>query len=41
MIKYCPNCRNELSDNKNLAQGVKECLQCKTRFYILITSVKK
>lgn len=37
-INYCPNCKEYLSNNKKLAQGVKECLSCKTRFHILITS---
>lgn len=38
-IKYCPNCKKELTENKKLAQGVRECKSCGTRFYILITSI--
>lgn len=34
----CPNCKSELQESNKLAQGVKECLSCKTRFFILITS---
>jgi len=38
MIKFCPNCKNELIDNVKLAQGVKECSKCKARYYILETT---
>jgi ribosomal protein L37AE/L43A len=38
-IKFCPNCAKDLSDNKKLAQGIKECKHCGTRFLILITSI--
>jgi DNA-directed RNA polymerase subunit M/transcription elongation factor TFIIS len=37
-IKFCPNCKNDLTNNKKLAQNVKECNHCGTRFFILITS---
>ncbi len=40
LIKYCPNCQSELTDSIKLAQGVKECKICNTRFYIIITSTK-
>lgn len=40
-MKYCPNCKSDLTENKKLAQGIKECLSCKTRFFILITSQTK
>jgi ribosomal protein L37AE/L43A len=38
LIKHCPNCGEQLTNNKKLAQGVKECKTCKTRFFILITN---
>jgi ribosomal protein L37AE/L43A len=39
-IKHCPSCKGDLIDNSKLAQGVKECSECGTRFLILITSTK-
>jgi len=38
-IKFCPNCKNELSENNKLAQGVKECKKCNAKFFILICQV--
>lgn len=40
-MKYCPNCKYELSDNKALAQHVKECLNCKGRYFIIETTKPK
>jgi DNA-directed RNA polymerase subunit M/transcription elongation factor TFIIS len=37
-IKFCPNCGGALTNNPATGQGVKECLFCDTRFFILITS---
>ncbi len=37
-VKHFPNCKSLLSDNPKLAQGVKECKECKTRFFIILTS---
>lgn len=41
MIKYCPNCKTELSDNKKLAQGVKECKKCNGKYFIIETTVPR
>lgn len=38
-IKFCPCCDGILLKKVSLAQGVKECSKCKTRFFILITSL--
>jgi len=38
MIIYCPNCKEKLSENKKLSQGVKECKSCEGRYYILETT---
>jgi ribosomal protein L33 len=40
-IKFCPNCKEEVHENKKLAQGVVECKACDSRFYILLTSTKR
>ena len=40
-IKHCPCCGENLINNQKLAQGIKECKFCKTRFLILITSNEK
>jgi DNA-directed RNA polymerase subunit M/transcription elongation factor TFIIS len=37
-LKYCPHCTSELIKPKKIAQGVRECSKCKTRFFILVTS---
>ncbi len=36
---FCPSCKSELSDNNKLAQGVKECKICKSKWFIILTSV--
>lgn len=41
MIKFCPNCKHELSSSKHLAQGVKECPNCKGRYFQLETRKPK
>lgn len=38
MIKHCPNCQHDLSDNPKLAQGVKECLNCNGKYFIIETT---
>lgn len=40
IINSCPNCKGQLFTNSKLAQGCWECEECKTRFFILITSSK-
>jgi len=37
-IQFCPICAGELHKPKELAEGVKECRVCKSRFFILITT---
>jgi ssDNA-binding Zn-finger/Zn-ribbon topoisomerase 1 len=41
-ITFCPNCGSEgkLVNREGLGQGVKECPNCESRFFILLTSVK-
>lgn len=41
MIKYCPNCKNELKEDSKLAQGCKKCVNCKGVYYILETTEPK
>jgi len=41
VIRFCPNCKEELSNSKKFAQGVKECKGCGCRFLILDTHVPK
>jgi hypothetical protein len=38
MIKYCPNCKGDLQDKKYLAQHVKECGNCKARYFTIETT---
>jgi len=38
MIKYCPNCKEELSDNSKLAALVKECKHCGGRYFQIETT---
>ena len=40
-MKHCPNCTTQLKDNKNLAQGVKECKYCGGRYFIIETTRPK
>ncbi len=40
-IKYCPNCRGILKDKTNLAQHVKECDDCKARYFTIETTSPK
>lgn len=35
-IKFCPNCKSDLTKTAKLAQDVRECKKCNTRFYMLI-----
>ena len=37
-VMFCPNCKEPLVNNRNLAQGVKECITCKGRYFILCTT---
>lgn len=41
MIKYCPNCKAELVDKNYLAQHVKECSECKARYFTIETTAPK
>ncbi len=40
-MNYCPNCKTELNESKHLAQHVRECSNCKGRYFIIETTRPK
>jgi hypothetical protein len=40
-IKFCPNCKGDLKDKATLAQHVKECVECKGRYFTIETTSPK
>ena len=41
MIKYCPNCTNELSNDTKLASGCKRCNHCGGVYFVIETTSPK
>jgi len=38
MIKFCPNCQTELTNDQKLSQGCKRCTVCGGVYFIIETT---